>query len=546
IRMPDGTRKEIEEEVPVPDSPEERTDAPEEKPNEEERVTPMEVTVEEALPLEPEEKPAEEDTFVDEHGRVVRKTITVRKRIVRRIIRMPDGTRKEVEEEVPVSDSPEERTDTFEVIQREEETPSRPKEPQYVVEKATEAPEEVSAKEPRHVERVYVTRILRQRDGTERVLETSETVSPMQPERDDEEPESVEDVKDNRGRVTKTVTRSPVFVERRRKVVKKSRVMPDGKEEPEETRVVEPEETKEITAPVIRRVVKRVVHRPDGKDEVVEEEVHVKPFEVIETKEDSKPEVTEKRERGKTVKTIKRKIVETRQQNITKKVTRKPNGKEEAPIEEEVIKPVEPVNYRIVRRTVRHPDGTEKVTEEPEFDMPDDAKEPSVEEVKDRRGTVVRRITTKPVPMITTRKVYRTIIIAPDGREESVQERVEERGQPGQPEPERQAPEEKEEPEEETVVTPMEVPVEEALPVEPEEQPEEKETFVDEYGRVVRKTITVRKRIVRRIIRMPDGTRKEIEEEVPVPDSPEERTDAPEEKPNEEERVTPMEVTVEE
>merc|ERR1712189_90867 len=113
-------------------------------------------------------------------------------------------------------------------------------------------------------------------------------------------------------------------------------------------------------------------------------------------------------------------------------------------------------------------------------------------------------------------------------------------------EPERQAPEEKEEPEEETVVTPMEVPVEEALPVEPEEQPEEKETFVDEYGRVVRKIITVRKRIVRRIIRMPDGTRKEIEEEVPVPDSPEERTDAPEEKPNEEERVTPMEVTVEE
>merc|ERR1712227_879720 len=415
-----------------------------------------------------------------------------------------------------------------EVIQREEETPSRPKEPQYVFAKATEAPEEVSAKEPRHVERVYVTRILRQRDGTERVLETSETVSPMQPERDDEEPESVKDVKDNRGRVTKTVTRSPVFVERRRKVVKKSRVMPDGKEEPEETRVVEPEETKEITAPVIRRVVKRVVHRPDGKDEVVEEEVHVKPFEVIETKEDSKPEVTEKRERGKTVKTIKRKIVETRQQNITKKVTRKPNGKEEAPIEEELIKPVEPVNYRIVRRTVRHPD----------------AKEPSVEEVKDRRGTVVRRITTKPVPMITTRKVYRTIIIAPDGREESVQERVEERGQPGQPEP--QAPEEKEEPEEETVVTPMEVPVEEALPVEPEEQPEEKETFVDEYGRVVRKTITVRKRIVRRIIRMPDGTRKEIEEEVPVPDSPEERTDPPEEKPNEEERVTPMEVTVEE
>merc|ERR1711962_1020000 len=48
----------------------------------------------------------------------VRKVITVRRKIVRRIIVLPDGTRKEVEEEVPA----EETDSDFDVVEREVES----------------------------------------------------------------------------------------------------------------------------------------------------------------------------------------------------------------------------------------------------------------------------------------------------------------------------------------------------------------------------------------------------------------------------------------
>eukprot|EP00794_Sanderia_malayensis_P004517 gene4517-5113_t len=523
IYLPDGTKQEVEEEVPVTEAEERpaevlelverevaepsKPEEPEQKevvPKPEEVVVPMEVATEESLPYEPEQPsyPAVEEPEepVEEDGRVVRKTITVRKRIVRRIIRLPDGTKQEVEEEVPVEEAEERPAEVFELVEGEIREPGKPEEPQFVA--VPSQPDSrvdfVPLKEPRQVERVYVTRILRQTDGTERVLETSETVSPMQPEPEDEveEREKVEEVKDRLGRVKKTIHRSPAFVIRKKKVTKESRrILPHGKEEPEKTTAVEPEETQEVEAPVIRRVVKLVTRDSDGKEEVVEKTV---------TQRRWRAKVTEKREKGKNVRIVKRKLVETRQQNIRKKVTKKPDGKQEGPVEEEAIKPVEPVSYRIVRKTVRHGDGTVHVTEEPDFTMPDDAKEPTVEEVKDRRGQVVRRITTKPVPMLTRRKVYRTIIIAPDGTEESVQERVVERQEPDAPE--QPAPKEEVPKKEEVVVVPMEVAAEESLPYEPVE-------VVDEDGRVVRKTITVRKRIVRRIIYLPDGTKQEVEEE---------------------------------
>eukprot|EP00794_Sanderia_malayensis_P006572 gene6572-7315_t len=584
IYLPDGTKQEVEEEVPVTEAEERpaevlelverevaepsKPEEPEQKevvPKPEEVVVPMEVATEESLPYEPEQPsyPAVEEPEepVEEDGRVVRKTITVRKRIVRRIIRLPDGTKQEVEEEVPVEEAEERPAEVFELVEGEIREPGKPEEPQFVA--VPSQPDSrvdfVPLKEPRQVERVYVTRILRQTDGTERVLETSETVSPMQPEPEDEveEREKVEEVKDRLGRVKKTIHRSPAFVIRKKKVTKESRrILPHGKEEPEKTTAVEPEETQEVEAPVIRRVVKLVTRDSDGKEEVVEKTVTVKPFEIIESKEDGEPKVTEKREKGKNVRIVKRKLVETRQQNIRKKVTKKPDGKQEGPVEEEAIKPVEPVSYRIVRKTVRHGDGTVHVTEEPDFTMPDDAKEPTVEEVKDRRGQVVRRITTKPVPMLTRRKVYRTIIIAPDGTEESVQERVVERQEPDAPE--QPAPKEEVPKKEEVVVVPMEVAAEESLPYEPVE-------VVDEDGRVVRKTITVRKRIVRRIIYLPDGTKQEVEEEVPVTEAEERpaevlelverevaepsKPEEPEQKevvPKPEEVVVPMEVATEE
>eukprot|EP00794_Sanderia_malayensis_P004518 gene4518-5114_t len=332
---------------------------------------------------------------VTDDGRAVRKTITVRKRVVKRIIQLPDGSTEEIEEEIP-DDGTAEIPDDFVVIGDELPSPGKIR---------------VPLKEPRHVERLYVTRILRQTDGTERVLETSETVSPMQPEPEDEdvEREKVEEVKDRLGRVKKTIHRSPAFVIRKKKVTKESRILPHGKEEPEKTTAVEPEETQEVEAPVIRRVVKLVTRDSDGKEEVVEKTVTVKPFEIIESKEDGEPKVTEKREKGKNVRIVKRKLVETRQQNIRKKVTKKPDGKQEGPVEEEAIKPVEPVSYRIVRKTVRHGDGTVQVTEN--LISPCQTMQRAYSGGGERqRGRVVRRITTKPVPMLT-RKVYRKSLL---------------------------------------------------------------------------------------------------------------------------------------
>ncbi|XP_065062306.1 titin-like isoform X4 [Rhopilema esculentum] len=547
IVMPDGTRREVEEEVEEPvdtpagddylvidretekvtrrvEEPEERPEmVPERKPRREptqkpdsglkeepeEPISRMVVVEDESAPMETPEEPEKETvTSVTADGRVIRKTVTVRKRIVRRIIQLPDGTRKEIEEEVPVS------ADEKDIVEGMEVTVDGREERVLPVEDVTVVRRETTHKEPRHVERVFVTRILRERDGSERVVESSETVLPYDVGREDEEePEKVEEVKDSRGRVTKRITTSEVFLETRKKLVKKSQVMPDGSEEPLETKVAEPEDTKEVKAPVIKRIVKRVVQQPDGRERVVEEPKSVKPIEFTETKEDSKPDVTERRERGKRVRIFTKKVVETFQRKTVKRVTKKPDGKQEGPVEEEVLKPVEPVSYRIVRKTVHHPDGTVSTSEEPDFKMPEDAKE-SVEEIKDRRGNVVRRVTTRPVPMITVRRVYRTIIIAPDGREVSVQERVEER------EKEKGVDEVKTRKEEhEEVVTLMDVGQVESLPSEPREEklPSEEKTVVSKDGTEIRRTVTIRKRIVKRIIVMPDGTRREVEEEVEEP-----------------------------
>ena len=519
IVLPDGSRKEVEEEVEEPSdegqyvvieggerkAPREPAE-PRKEPEEEEVVKPMEVEQVEAavLPSEPERTTPDEEitTRVDEDGRVTRKVVTVRKRIVKRIIQMPDGTRKEVEEEVPVGQDDKEPSEYVSVTEEGERVAGTSA-------MFTPADKEVAKREPRHVERVYVTRIMRQRDGSERVVETSESVSPMEALPEDDEPERVEEVKDSRGRVTKKVTTSTVFLSTKKTVVKKSQLLPDGREEPVEKDDVEAEETKEVKAPVTKRRVKRAVRQPDGTERVVEEPQSVTPFEVRETKEASKPEVSEKRERGKKMRFVKRKVVETFQRRVAKRVTKKVDGRHEGPTEEEVIRPVEPVSFKIVRRTVKHPDGRVTVTEEPEFELPDDAK-PSVEEVKDRRGNVVKIVTTKPVPMITVRKVYRTIIISPDGKEESVQERVEQRQEPGEPgKPGEEEP--VEEPRgDDTAST--------ASPYRPSD--DEPGSVTVEDGRITRKTVTIRKRIIKRVVVMPDGTRKEVEEEVEEPVEP--------------------------
>ena len=265
--------------------------------------------------------------------------------------------------------------------------------------------------------------------------------------------------------------------------------MPDGKEKELERSVEESGETKESPPPVTRRVVRRIVQEPTGKEKLVEEPEFVTPLEVS-TTEESEAEIEEKRERGTVIRTVRRRSLVTTQRRVVRRVVERPDGRQEGPVEDQMEEPIEP-----------------------EYVKPDEST-PEVQEVKDRQGVVLRRVVRRPVPVVTTRKVYRTIVLAPDGKEESVEEKVEEPDQP-----------------QEEVVVPMEYAETEALPDEPttrrqifrtpvpkEDVPQEptpEETVTLEDGRIIRRTVTVRKRTIRKIIILPDGTRKEVEEEVP-------------------------------
>ena len=295
-------------------------------------------------------------------------------------------------------------------------------------------------------------------------------------------------------------------------------VMSDGKEKELESSMEEPGETKESAPPVTRRVIRRTVQEPTGREKVVEEPEFVTPLEVT-TTEETEPEIQEKLERGVIIRTVRRRSLVTTQRRVVRRVAERVDGKQEGPIEDEMEEPVEPKSYKMVKRTLIKPDGRAEVIEEPEYVMPEE-RSPEVQEEKDRKGVVIRRIVHRPVPVVTARKVYRTIILTPDGKEESVEEKVEEPVPP-----------------QEEVVVPMEYAETEALPDEPTrrqifrapvpidvaQEPTPEEIVTLEDGRIIRRTVTVRKRTIRKIIILPDGTRKEVEEEVPD-ESPEERS----------------------
>ena len=299
----------------------------------------------------------------------------------------------------------------------------------------------------------------------------------------------VEEEKDKRGYVVRKVIRRPVYVTTRRTVIRRMEVMPDGEEKELEKSIEELGKSKEGEPPVVKRIVKRTVRDYTGKEKIVEEPKYLSPLEVS-TTEESEPEIEEKRVKGTVIRTVRRRSLVTTQRRVVRRVVERPDGRQEGPIEDEMEEPIE----------------------EPEDVMPDESA-PEVQEVKDRKGVVIRRVVRRPVPVKTSRKVYRTIIIAPDGKEESVEEKVEEQDQP------------------EEIVVPLEYAETEALPDEPttrrqifrtpvpkEDVPQEptpEETVTLEDGRIIRRTVTVRKRTIRKIIILPDGTRKEVEEEVP-------------------------------
>ena len=100
-----------------------------------------------------------------------------------------------------------------------------------------------------------------------------------------------------------------------------------------------------------------------------------------------------------------------------------------APVEDTVEDLVEPSKVTVVRKTVVNEDGTTETIEEPQYEMPVSS-EPTVEEEKDPRGVVIRRVVRRPVLAVPRRIVYRKIILAPDGTEKGVEEKVEEPAQP--------------------------------------------------------------------------------------------------------------------
>jgi len=148
------------------------------------------------------------------------------------------------------------------------------------------------------------------------------------------------------------------------------------------------------------------------------------------------------------------------------------------PVEDTIEDLVEPSKVTIVRKTIVHGDGTTETVEEPQYEMPVSA-EPTVEEEKDPRGVVIRRVVRRPVLAVPRRIVYRKVIMAPDGTEEGVEEKVEEPTQPlfSKPVPV----------DDEEIVAPMQVDDQQNMPDIFDELPEEPEE--PETETVTRRTV---------------------------------------------------------
>merc|ERR1712072_1405966 len=90
IVLPDGTRKEVEEEVPV-EHDDSDFDIIDDKIESSTEVIPSPMTID------------DQQSMPDDDSDM-RRVVTVRRRIIKKIIVLPDGTQKEIEEEIPVED----------------------------------------------------------------------------------------------------------------------------------------------------------------------------------------------------------------------------------------------------------------------------------------------------------------------------------------------------------------------------------------------------------------------------------------------------------
>merc|ERR1712226_1064145 len=470
-----------------------------------------------------DEKSSEDEEYItSDDSRDARRVITIRKRIVKRIIVLPDGSRKEVEEELPAdvvsSDYDEVESDTISSI---------------VVPEDTTVVQQVKP-----IERVHVTRVIRKPDGTENVIDESDTIYPLEFTPEDERSASVEEEKDDHGVVVRRVVRRPVMVTEKRTVIRRTEVLPDGKER-EMGKSVEESPKEEDEPKKVRRIVRKFKVEPTG-EKTTDEPEYVSPLECS-TTEESEPEEHLEPIKGKHVRTVSRRSITTSQKRVIRRVMERKDGQPVEPVEDTIEEPVEATKCTIVR-TVTGVDGKPHVVEKPDYTLPKDAKV-TVDEEKDNQGVVIRKVVRRPLPVITRRRVYRKVVLAPDGTEKGVEEKVEEALPVDVPD----------EAHEDFVPEPMLVEEQESVPdtfeqrfeepcdqvvfkrevhrtyqptekdktvhVRVHEKPSEDEEYITpDDSRDVRRVITIRKRIVKRIIVLPDGSRKEVEEELPVDD----------------------------
>merc|ERR1712141_657185 len=179
---------------------------------------------------------------------------------------------------------------------------------------------------PRRVERLYVRRILRKEDGTEKLLDKSESVVPFDSIGvSEEEDEGVGDEKDEDrtgGFVVRKVIRRPLFLTSQRTVVRRVEIGEDGGEKEIGHDVVEIDKEVETTEPVVtHRIVRRVAGKGRGDD--IDERV---PLEIVRTDrpegEEAEDEIEGEvkrivRRRSRTQRRVVRRMVEKEETVIT-------------------------------------------------------------------------------------------------------------------------------------------------------------------------------------------------------------------------------------
>jgi len=374
IILPDGTKKEIQEEQPM----------------------------EEELVPESETAPPQEDKYimVDLPSQSIKT-----KRIIRKIIVLPNGSTKEVEEEVPIDDD---EPSTADVIIKRVGLQS--------------------SDEPKLIEKEFVTRVMRKPNGDEKLIEKTETIYPYEEIPEDEAPEKlINELKNDDGDVTRRVVTKPLLITNTVTKCSLCEVLPTGKVNVLNEKLKE-DPTIEVELGKAKRTVEVEETSPDGEKMKRPKEHYVSPLRVTNIFE-IEPKLKEtKKKDNQDIMIVEKETVRKTQEKLHRKYVTNPDGtnpRNTMPVYDVINDLVEPTKYTIVRRTVMHSDGTKQVIEKPRYQMPPTATS-TKQEQKDNDGSTIRVIERIPVLVLPKKITYRKIILAPDGTEEKVEENVEE------------------------------------------------------------------------------------------------------------------------